>query len=133
KWDELKPDQRDQFVSTFKELLERNYVKQVRTNLDYEVVYKGEKLEGEEATVQSTVKVRTKGKSTDAEIDYRMHKVDDHWMVYDVITDELSLVRNYRSQFTKIMTQDGYDGLLKKIRKRVEEQTADDGDGGAAK
>ena len=38
----------------------------------------------------------------------------ERWMVYDVITDELSLVRNYRTQFQRIISGQGYDGLLTK-------------------
>ena len=72
----------------------------------------------------TVVKVRTKGKSTDMSVDYKMRK-GARWQVYDVITDDVSMVRNYRSQFHKIITTESYDALLKKIRKRTEEQEAD--------
>jgi phospholipid transport system substrate-binding protein len=42
-------------------------------------------------------------------------------MVYDVITDEVSMVRNYRQQFNKIITTESYDALLAKMRKRIKE------------
>lgn len=120
-WETLKPKERTEFVATLKELIERNYVKQLRTNLNYQVIYGDEKLDGEEAQVQSTVKIRTQGKATDAVIEYRMLKTGGRWMVYDVVTDELSLVRNYRSQFQKIIGQQGYAGLLAKMKKKLAE------------
>ena len=35
----------------FRELIERNYVKQLRSNLDYQVQYKNEEVAGDDATV----------------------------------------------------------------------------------
>lgn len=121
-WDKMKPAQRTDFVATLKELIERNYIKQLKTNLDYDVSYGDEELKGEEAQVNSTVKIRTKGKSTEAIIEYRMVRKDGRWMVYDVVTDELSLVRNYRSQFQRIIGQSGYDGLLQRMKTKLKEQ-----------
>ena len=120
-WDKMKPAQRTEFVHTLRDVIERNYVKQLRTNLNYTVVYGDEEIDGAEAKVTTTIKLQTKGKATDALIEYRMLKTKDSWMVYDVITDELSLVRNYRSQFQRIINQSGYDGLLDKMKKKAAE------------
>jgi phospholipid transport system substrate-binding protein len=122
-WTKLSSPQRDEFVSTLRELIERNYVKQLRTNADYQVLYDNEELKGDEATVTTTVKVKTAGKATDAEIVYKLHKVGakdgDRWVVWDVVTDESSMVRNYRSQFQKIITEKSYDELIKKMKSKL--------------
>ena len=121
-WDKLSKMQRDEFVATLRGLIERNYVRQLRSNLDYDIVYRNEELSGNEATVNSQVKVKTEGKSTDVEIVYKLRKLSgEKWMVYDVITDEVSLVRNYRSQFHKIITEKSYDELLKKMKSKLKE------------
>jgi phospholipid transport system substrate-binding protein len=127
-WIKLTAAQRTEFVATLRELIERNYVKQLRTNLDYSVSYKNEEVSGEEATVISIVKVKTQGKATDAEIVYKMKRpaeaaAESAWLVYDVITDEVSLVRNYRSQFGKIIAEKSYDELIKKMKSKLHEQT----------
>jgi phospholipid transport system substrate-binding protein len=131
-WSEISEKQRTVFVSTLKDLIEKNYVKQLTNNLDYQVVYRDQKVNGDEAQVETNVKVRTKGKSTDTEIDYKLHRVGGRWMVYDLITDEVSMVTNYKSQFHKIITRDGFDELLKKMQKKIAEtdETAPDGKGG---
>jgi phospholipid transport system substrate-binding protein len=125
-WAKLNSGQQKEFVSTLRELIERNYVKQLRTNLDYQVQYKNEQVEGEDATVSTVVKVKSQGKNSDAEIVYKMRKVPindaPEWRVWDVITDEVSLVRNYRTQFNKIITEQGYDALIKKMKKKLAEQ-----------
>ena len=82
-WDKLTTAQRTEFVTTFRELIERNYVKQLRSNLDYQVQYKGEQTDGDDVTVTTIVKVKSAGKNTDAEIVYKMHKVGPEWRVWD--------------------------------------------------
>jgi phospholipid transport system substrate-binding protein len=131
-WDKMPVAQRTDFVATLKELIERNYVKQLKTNLDYQVTYGDESIDGSEARVTTTVKIATKGKATEALIEYRMikqttGKTAGQWMVYDVITDELSLVRNYRTQFQRIITSNGYDGLLNKMKTKLNEERVKDG------
>jgi phospholipid transport system substrate-binding protein len=120
-WEKLTPPQRDEFVSTLRELIERNYVKQLRTNLDYKVDYNNEEMKGDQATVSTTVKVKTQGKATDADIVYKLRRDGERWVVWDVITDEVSLVRNYRSQFQKIITEKSYDELIKKMKSKLEQ------------
>jgi phospholipid transport system substrate-binding protein len=120
-WDKLTPAQRTEFVATLRELIERNYVKQLRTNLDYQVQYKNEEAEGDQATVATVVKVKSAGKNTDADIVYKMKKDPDGWRVWDVITDEVSLVRNYRTQFNKIITEQSYDALIKKMKSKLKD------------
>ena len=120
-WDPLKPAQRESFVKTLRELIEKNYVRQLKNNLDYEVIYKQEAVDGEVATVGTVVKVRTRGKSTDMPIDYKLRKKAERWMVFDVITDEVSMVQNYKSQFHKIITQESFEALLKKMQKKIDE------------
>jgi phospholipid transport system substrate-binding protein len=118
-WDKLTQPQRTDFVNTLRELIERNYVKQLQSNLDYQVVYKNEQLNEEEATVATVVKVKTQGKSTDAEIVYKLRRSDGVWRVWDVITDESSLVRNYRTSFNKTITEKSYDELIKKMKSKL--------------
>jgi phospholipid transport system substrate-binding protein len=121
-WDKLTTAQRTEFVTTFRDLIERNYVKQLRSNLDYQVQYKNEQVEGDEATVLTIVKVKSAGKNTEAEILYKMHKVGPEWRVWDIVTDDVSTVRNYKTQFNKIITEQSYDALLKKMKTKLMEQ-----------
>ena len=46
----------------------------------------------------------------------------DRWVVYDVITDEQSMLENYRAEFNKIITKEGFDALLKKMKKKLEQK-----------
>ena len=127
-WDKMGEAKRTEFVATLKELIERNYIRQLRTNLDYEVSYGDESIEGSESKVATTLRLATKGKTTQVQIDYRMiQKPEGRWMVYDVITDELSLVRNYRTQFQRIIGAGNYDGLLSRMKSKLAEEQSKDG------
>lgn len=127
-WEKMGEPKRADFVATLRELIERNYVRQLRTNLDYSVDYENETLDGPEAKVATSLRLQTKGKTTQVQIDYRMLKQPDgSWKVYDVITDELSLVRNYRTQFSRIIGGNNYDGLLSRMKKKLAEEQGKDG------
>jgi phospholipid transport system substrate-binding protein len=131
-WQQINDKQRKELVDTLRELIQRRYVDQVKSNLDYQVSYKDEQVAGDDATVNSIVKVKTRGKSTDAEIVYKMRKVTGadgtQWMVWDVITDEVSLMRNYKTQFHRIITDSGFDELLRKMKKKVAEKDKESAD-----
>jgi hypothetical protein len=92
------------------------------------VTYGEETVEGTESKVATTLRLATKGKTTQVQIDYRMvQKPDGRWMVYDVVTDELSLVRNYRTQFQRIIGAGNYDGLLSRMKSKLAEEQSKDG------
>jgi len=54
-------------------------------------------------------------------LDYRLLKEGNRWMVYDVVIEGVSLVSNYRSQFSKIITGQGYGALVKKLKVKSED------------
>lgn len=132
-WETLSAAQRKEFVETLRQLIEKNYEKQLRTHLDYAVAYNGQEVDDAQATVSTTVKVHTKGKSTETNIDYKLRKADTRWLVWDVITDDVSMVRNYRDQFNKIIAKDSFSGLLQKMRKRIADLDQPASDSGAIK
>jgi phospholipid transport system substrate-binding protein len=122
-WDKLTPAQRTEFVQTFRDLIEKNYVKQLRSNVDYAIDYQNEEVKDSDATVHSVVRAERKGRHAETTIDYKLLAKQGKWAVYDVITDDVSLLRNYRSQFTRIIERDGFQGLLAKMKKRLAETT----------
>ncbi len=122
-WAKISGEQQKEFVEVLRDLIESNYVKQIRSNASYEVAYKGEDVSGDDATVHSTIKVERKGRSEDMAIDYKMSKANGRWVVWDVITEDVSLVRNYRKEFNKAIDKEGFEGLLKKMKKKLAEQT----------
>ena len=120
-WPKRTEQEQNEFVSILRELIERNYVKQLKDNLDYRLEYRHEKVKGSEARVVTAIKVISDGRPEEVTIEYKMRRNDDgSWMVYDVITDEVSVVRNYRSQFNRIIRKQSYQSLVKKMKRKLE-------------
>jgi phospholipid transport system substrate-binding protein len=123
-WSEMSGAQRSEFAQTLRDLIERNYVKQIRGNADYSISYQGEKVTAERADVRTVIRAKRKGRIADTIVDYKLLLKSGKWRVYDVITDEdeySGLVMNYRSEFNKIWNKEGYDGVMRKMRKKLKE------------
>src|SRR6266576_1820646 len=68
-----------EFTSLFTDLLERSYVGKIETYSGEKIVYTGEVVDGNYATVRSRIITRRR---TDTALDYRMHEIDGRWKVY---------------------------------------------------
>jgi phospholipid transport system substrate-binding protein len=118
-WDKRTPAQQEEFVNLLRDLIENNYLKQLRKNLKYKLKVGAEKLRGATASVMTTVEVKKKRRVEEVTIEYRMQRVKGRWMVYDVVTDDVSIVKNYRAQFNRIIKRNSYEHLLKKMRRKL--------------
>lgn len=118
-WDQRTPAERDEFVSILRQLIEKNYIKQLRSNVDYEIDYRDQSVKGSAAHVTTAIKVTKDGRPEEVVIEYKMRRVKGGWMVYDVITDDVSIVRNYRSQFNRIIRKKSYSKLVEKMRSKL--------------
>jgi phospholipid transport system substrate-binding protein len=121
-WDGLTPKQRETFVDTLRELVERSYLKQVHGNANYVIKYEKETKDNSEATVNGTLLTTARGKKVKIALEYKLLWKGDHWVVYDVVTDEQSMLENYRAEFNKIIKKDGFDALLARMKKKLDEK-----------
>jgi len=103
-----------EFVNLFTHLLEDFLSDKLKSFEDDEFVYTGEVKDGDYAKVETMI-VTKEGK--EISIDYRLHLVDENWKVYDMVIENVSLVKNYRSQFNRIITRSSYKDLVRRIRK----------------
>lgn len=114
-WTPLTAVERTEFVELFKSFLSDRYAEKIEGYSGEQVFYLSERIEGNYA------EVRTELRSTKVEIpmDYRLHVKDGMWHAYDIIADGVSLVKNYRSQFDKIIRSDSYQELVRRLRART--------------
>jgi len=52
-------------------------------------------------------------------INYNLHKVGADWKVYDVVIGNISIVNNYRAQFTRLLGKDSFPEVLSLLREKV--------------
>lgn len=123
-WEKITPKQREDFVETLRQLVERSYLRQIHGSANYNIKYDKEEKNGSEATVYATLNTVARGKKTKVALEYKM-LWKDHWVVYDVVTDEQSMLENYRAEFNKIINRDGFEALLKKMKHKLEEKEDD--------
>ncbi len=118
-WTKLSKDQQTEFLSTLRALIEDNYVRGLRANLQYSVDYAGETADKDgNVIVTTTVNTKRKGRPFKIQIDYVLKKQGDKLKAWDVKTDGVGLVENYRAQFNKIIEKDGFAGLIAKMKKK---------------
>ena len=115
-WVKLSEDEKAEFVSSFKTLLVNSYADKVEAYSGEGVQYINERTEKDYAEVRT--KVLT-GK-TEIPLDYRLLYKGSVWRVYDVVVDGVSLVNNYRGQFSKILRSGSYADLIDQLRKKSE-------------
>jgi phospholipid transport system substrate-binding protein len=114
-WPPLSEAQRTEFVGLFEDLLGRTYLSKIELYGGEKIVYGGERLDGDLATVST--KILTKNGS-EVPVDYRLSKHGDRWMIYDINVEGVSLVSNYRTQFNKVIQTNGYSALLEKMKNK---------------
>ena len=120
-WNARTPAEKKVFVDLFATLLENSYAGKIESYNNEKIIYIKDLVDGDYAEVKSKVVTANRDEFT---LDYRLLKQNNKWMVYDVIIEGVSLVSNYRSQFNKIITANGYDKLVKKLQSKNEELKA---------
>lgn len=121
-WRTATPDQRDRFVDEFKGLLVRTYGRALLEYADEKIIYLPFHSDNKDATVTVRTEIELHG-SAPVDITYAMYKTDTGWMVYDVTINGVSLVTNYRSTFSQIISNEGMDSLIKQLADRNGSQT----------
>ena len=119
-WNQLTDQQKQEFVDLFRTLLTNSYADKIETYSGEGVEYLNERTEKEYAEVRTKV---LSGK-TEIPLDYRLISKADEWRVYDVVVDNVSLVNNYRGQFTKILRASSYTDLVDQLRKKTDKLKA---------
>ncbi|MCL2102787.1 MAG: ABC transporter substrate-binding protein [Syntrophorhabdaceae bacterium] len=120
-WKGRTPEEKQEFIKVFKELLENSYASKIEG-------YKGEKIVfGQEALDLPYAEVRTKVVTTKGEqfdVNYRVLKNGDEWRIYDIVIEGVSLVNNYRSQFTDMLSKYSFSEMMERLKKTAEAVSA---------
>jgi phospholipid transport system substrate-binding protein len=108
------PEQKKRLGEEFKTLLIRTYSSALNQYRDQTIDYKPLRAEPDATDVTVRTEVIRPGQ-TPVEIDYSLTKTPTGWKAYDVIVAGVSLVTNYRDEFTQQIQQGGIDALFKAL------------------
>ncbi len=120
-WRKATPDQRNRFIGLFTQLLENTYKGRIEAYTgnysENNVKYVEENIKKGRALVKTFIVTE----STEIPVDYKLSQNSNEWRVYDVVIEEVSLVRNYRSTYGELVKKEGFEGLFERMEKKIEE------------
>lgn len=113
-WREASKEQQVQFITEFRTLLVRTYASALAKYRNQTIDYKPFRAQpGETRVTVKTVILQSGGPGLP--VDYILKQVGDDWKVVDVSIEGVSLVTNYRGQFTNELKQTDMNGLIQRI------------------
>ncbi len=115
-WGPRSPEERVEFVKLFRKLLERSYANKIENFGNGEIRYKDEVIKGKFAMVKTEVQQHGKFVS----LDYKLIKEKGNWKVYDFIISGVSMIRNYRTQFSKTLKDKSFKELMENLEQSVD-------------
>jgi phospholipid transport system substrate-binding protein len=121
-WKKRSAEEKSEFVSLFSKLLEGSYIRKIEKYTDEEITYDKEviKRQGKYGIVATTVIT----KKADIPIDYKVRLKGSEWLVYDVIIEGVSFISTYRSQYNSTIKKESYEGLINKMKLKLDELNA---------
>jgi phospholipid transport system substrate-binding protein len=119
-WAKRSEEERKDFAELFGDLFVESYTRLVVDHLgDQRVIYLPESVDGGVATVQTKFLSKRDEPSF---VDFALFRRDGIWAAYDVVIDDVSIVKTYRTQFNKIIQTQSYEALVKKMRLKQESE-----------
>ena len=119
-WKERTEAEQAEFTDLCRQLIEKNYADPKLYTKSDKIDYIGSELEGTKGLVKTVVYY----KDEESSIDYKLHPVNGQWRVYDMVIDDLSITRSNRSQFYKEIRKTSFEGLVKKLKDKLQEEKA---------
>lgn len=115
-WRSIDGQQQSEFVGVFTRLLERTYADQIDLYNGQQVVYRGERIDGDYVEVDTQLIASDKQRYS---LVYRLHRVDGKWRIYDVVAEGVSIVSNYRAQFARALNKSSFASLLDTMKQKA--------------
>lgn len=117
-WASLDEVQRATFVEVFSTLTNQAFVS-AASKPTGRVRYLSETVQGDEARVFATSDHPEASKSL-GQIEYKLTRSDDRWLIYDVVVDGVSLTASYQDQLQNVLRREGFDELVARMRRRID-------------
>ena len=112
-WEKLSEAEGAEFKGLFQDLFLESYTKLVLDFIKKEtILYNGEETGQDQARVKTTI-ARV---NEEIPVDYSLTWVEGRWLVRDVAIDGVSILRNYRQSFARVIQRESYKSLLQKMR-----------------
>lgn len=121
RWNSFTALQKHDFSEAFAGLLLATYLGQLDTYNGEQVRYVSERSNESGSKVEQRTELTMKDGKV-IPVAYRMLLKNNKWVVYDVVVEGVSLVKNYRTQFQDLLATDSPENLIKRIRSKTAER-----------
>lgn len=123
-WKSFNADEKKRFSDAFANLLFNTYLNKITGYNGEKVEYTGERVQENPPRVEvRTIITMKDGKKTP--VYYRMMPKDGSWRVYDVVIENMSLVKNYLTQFHDILRTASPNQLIERVQKQAQKVAAE--------
>ena len=124
-WRSATESQREQFTNAFRSLLVRTYAESLIDYAGVPIRYLPVHMDetAKDATVNT--EIEPSGRPPVA-ISYRLRLLSGEWKVIDVVVEGVSLVTNYRTEFSTEINRSGLDSLIRSLEARARASTSKD-------
>jgi phospholipid transport system substrate-binding protein len=120
-WAKLSAPEQKNFIQLLESLLRKvAYPKSAEFFGDLRIDYVGERVNGKEAVVETSVSHPKEGQVS---IEYNLRQKDSKWVITDILLDEVSLVTNLRTQMQQVIAKESYQELLRRMREKLAEES----------
>ena len=113
-WRTATPEQRERFMDEYRSMLVRTYTKSLKEYTGARITYLPARENDGKSTVVYTEVDRGDGRPS-VPVNYSLRYTGDQWLVYDVVIDGLSIVKNYRTSFNEEITQTSLQALIERL------------------
>jgi phospholipid transport system substrate-binding protein len=124
-WNDKSNEEKQNFINLFGKLLENSYATKLESYSNEKINYGEEIIKGKYAMVKTEI-VRSDGTIN---VDYKLIQENGDWKVYDFVIEGVSMINNYRSQFSRIIRKNSYEGLKKKLLEKIQNLADNELDG----
>lgn len=115
-WEKRSPAERDHFAATFSSIIrEQNFASFSRYYREGEIRYESAEVQGDAAVVQALAPVRRE----QIAIEYKLHRVEGLWRIYDLVIDGVSTAEGNRRRYARYIEKNGYDKLIVQLDKQL--------------
>jgi phospholipid transport system substrate-binding protein len=115
-WLSRTPEEQDEFVRLFAVFLERGFIGMIGAKASVsggvKIQYVDESIGEDWAGVATSLLARN---GQELPVDYWFVRRGDRWKIQDVVIDGVSLIANYRSQFTRVLAAYPYSEVLARL------------------
>ena len=116
-WRSASDEQKKGFIVEFRTLLLKTYSVALSKYKDQKIEFKPTRMSEADEIVIVKSRIIQSG-AQPIKVNYALTKSSGKWLVFDIVIEGVSLVTNYRSQFSSEIRRNGMDTLIKKLAKK---------------